>query len=143
MQTYTLQRYVGIPHATIGELQIDDMTYYSMERPWIDNRPFESCIPLGEYILKEHSSRKHPHTFALVNEDSGVYHYKSGRGRYGILIHVGNVPRDFQGCIGFGMRIGCLNHEWAVLQSRDATDAIIKQLRGGDTLRIVEKVVSW
>ena len=143
MRTYTLERYVGIPQATIGELRIGDITYYSMERPWKENKPFFSCIPLGEYILDAHDSKKHPDTFALVNEEIGVYHYDHGSGRYGILIHVGNTARDFEGCIGFGVRLGCLDREWAVLRSRDATEEVIRHLKAGDIIKIVEKKVQW
>ena len=143
MRTYTLERYVGIPHATIGELRMGDITYYSIERPWKENKPFHSCIPLGTYTLKEHSSPKHPNTFALVNESLGVYHFNNEKGRYGILIHVGNTARDFEGCIGFGLILGCLDRDWAVLKSKDATTEVLKHLQAGDKLKIVEKKVKW
>ena len=143
MRTYVIERYAGIPIATLGEFWLGDQVYYTMERPWKENKPFFSCIPLGEYTLVEHSSQKHPHTFALVNEDLNVYHYSSGKGRYGILLHVGNTASDFEGCIGFGKKLGCLNHEWAVLQSRDATQEVLAHFEAGDTIKIIEKRVLW
>lgn len=115
MRTHILTRYTGIPFCTIGEIEFGHEKYYSMERPWKENKPFHSCIPLGSYTLETHNSSSRPHTFALINEKKGVYHYPDPKAqRYAILLHPGNTFRDFEGCIGFGKILGCLNNEWAV-----------------------------
>lgn len=144
MRTHILTRYVGLPHCTIGEIEFGHDKYYSMERPWKDNKPFHSCIPLGTYTLEAHNSTSHPHTFALVNHELGVYHYEDPKAkRYGILMHKGNFSRNFEGCVGFGNRIGCLSNEWAIMRTEDSTAEVVSHMAEGDIFQIVEKKVQW
>lgn len=70
----------------------------TLECPWKGNKPFLSCIPAGVYGIEyreDAESRVHK-AFVVKN----VPH------REGILIHVGNTIRDFEGCIGLGARYG-------------------------------------
>jgi len=65
-------RYGSIPTmGTFGELKLwNDMelvfTAYTVERPWLNNTPFKSCIPAGNYILEMHASEKYPGCYAMV-----------------------------------------------------------------------------
>ena len=53
-----LNRYSYHPHGTIGELHIKEHSFYTAERPWLDNQKSISCIPTGEYKVKAYSSQK-------------------------------------------------------------------------------------
>lgn len=124
-----LTRYGSSPMGTFGELEFDGQRCFTVERPWLDNKPTVSCVPPGVYTLERHSSNKYPNTFALVNDSLGVTHYKEGWSkRYGILIHAGNVSSDLMGCIAPGERLGALNGDWAVLGSKSALSRIRKAL---------------
>ena len=111
MDTITLHR-KPLPNCSIGFMAIDNHIVHTLERPlilsnkWRGGKPFESCVPFGNYLLEPHSSDKHGHVYALVNEDLGVYHYKGDRlyetDRYAILIHVANWVREIVGCIAVG-----------------------------------------
>jgi len=55
-----------------GSFYVDgEFICYSLERPWVDNKPFVSCIPKGVYTLVPHEYKGKLNTFALVNEELG------------------------------------------------------------------------
>jgi hypothetical protein len=106
----TLKRTHHLPEATLGQLFIEDVTtdpIYTLENPLretnLDNR-----IPAGTYQCKPYSSAKHPDVYEITNVPN----------RTAILIHTGNVEKDTQGCILIGNRIGALNGEPAILESK-------------------------
>ena len=68
--------------------------YYTLERPWLNNRRSVSCIPVGEY---KGAVQYSPRFKALLPELLDV------PGRSQILIHAGNTEADTQGCILLGM----------------------------------------
>lgn len=64
----------------------------TLELAWNNNKPFNSCIPMGRYqVRKRHSDayRNHWHVLDVPNRDL-------------ILIHFGNFHRDTDGCICVG-----------------------------------------
>jgi hypothetical protein len=77
-------------------------TFQSVERPDLNNTPRQSCIPDGTYTL---GMRRSP----VVNRITKG-RFKEGwevqnvPGRSFIMIHPGNWPSDFEGCIGVGFR---------------------------------------
>jgi hypothetical protein len=95
---------------TLGVLQAFGFTFYTVEDPWNDNKPFGSCIPLGVYAMLRHNTPHHPNTWALVNPSLDIYHLPSdipterkGKGRFACLIHAGNTAKDVEGCIAIGL----------------------------------------
>lgn len=63
------------------------------ERPWLDNKPRESCIPAGLYSCVKFSGEKYKDVWELQNVPN----------RSAILIHQGNVAmKDSLGCILVG-----------------------------------------
>ena len=64
----------------------------ALERPWLDNRKGESCIPAGNYLAKRILSPKFGETFEIT----GV------TGRCNILFHAGNIMEDSHGCVILG-----------------------------------------
>lgn len=92
-QQVTITRTTSRKDGMFSTLAINNFpTTICLERPWLDNRKGESCIPAGRYIAKRVVSPK----FGDVFEVTGV------TGRDHILIHAGNIDDDTQGCILLG-----------------------------------------
>jgi len=129
MKTITLTRHSYHPAATIGKMRIENsredsyFLFHTIERPWLDNKPFESCIPEGEYIVEPYSSEKYP----------DVYEIKDVPGRTKILIHVANYAKDVQGCIGLGLSLP--DNQLMVGKSRDAMRKF-KRLMGKNVFKL-------
>jgi len=110
----------------------------TIEKPWEDNVPFESCIPEGTYILEPYTRGSGTKVVRLVNEGLGVYRTQAemgdNEGRYAILIHSGNWSTDVVGCIAPGMKRYPMrnpktkNMEQAVSRSRDAMITLMAML---------------
>jgi len=106
-------RLVRIAHfedCTLGRLTILGHTFYTVERPWLGNKPFESCIPEGVYTVKRYKSEKYPDHYEILNVPE----------RSKILIHEANFAKDVQGCIGIGLSL--MEHQRGVKNSRFAMD---------------------
>lgn len=120
-----LERLIFDKRGTFGILTVDDFNrFYTVERPWVDNKQFISCIPKGYYNLVPHLSSKYGHVLALENDSLGVTHWEEDipNNRYAILIHVANYPSDVQGCIGLGTEMT----DGMVLNSREAVHRFYK-----------------
>tara|TARA_R110002110_G_scaffold391464_1_gene604727 strand:+ start:138 stop:533 length:396 start_codon:yes stop_codon:yes gene_type:complete len=121
-----LTRFYSCKDRTIGRLQYEGATYYTIERPWQDNIPFKSCIPTGEYDLVRHDSpRFGPDCWMVSGVDDRSY----------ILFHVANTERNVVGCIGLGMAL--YPTLTGVSQSRVAMAEFHKQTQGLTTERLV------
>lgn len=70
----------------------------TLEPPWKNNKPTESCIPPGAYecfrrVTQSNLTAGHPDTFEVENVPD----------RSAILFHVGNFPVQTEGCIILGL----------------------------------------
>lgn len=93
-----LERQEHTDKSTIGSIYYNqEFVCYSLERPWLNNAPFISCIKEGVYQLEPHKYKGRIDTFALVGD--GVSHWENGLDRYAILIHSANYPSELGGCI--------------------------------------------
>jgi|SRR5271163_3036004 len=110
--SYTLVRQPSTANGTLGEMFNPDGSRlcFTMELPWDDNTPDQSCIPDGTYNCVPHNSPAHPGTWQVENVP----------GRSEILIHTGNTEKDSLGCIIVGQTTGTLNGLPAVLLSKAA-----------------------
>ena len=96
-----LERFAYSPDGTFGVMTFPTgEQFYTVERPWLGNKPMESCIPEGLYILQKRYS-------PAVDRSSGGefdegWEVTNVPGRTFIMIHPGNWPINFQGCIGVG-----------------------------------------
>ncbi len=106
-----LQRFAYSDLGTFGRLLLPSFSCYTVERPWLNNRPFVSCVPEGTYRLEP---RRYNRGGYETLEITGVPN------RSLILIHKGNLPRHVQGCVAVGRRLGCLEGTWSVLESAQA-----------------------
>lgn len=128
-----ITRRAYLPEVTLGELKLGSLSLFTLERPWIMNPKgpggmlSQSCIPDGTYEVRPHNSTQHPNTYALVNEQLGVFYQSTPAecgpadarrwGRTTILIHVGNTVEDVIGCVAPGQRCGVVNNGYSVFES--------------------------
>jgi hypothetical protein len=147
MNWLELQRQPPHLDGTPGTLLVPGLPLiYTMERQWVFNERFVSCVPAGEYKLEWHGSRKYPVSWALVG--GTVAHnpsHGSDPNRYAILIHPANWARQLNGCIAPGRGHLKLRHreaadeELAVAASRLTVNRIHRVIGSGDGwgLRII------
>lgn len=78
-------------YATYGVLvkESGEAFAVTLELPWKENKNKISRIPAGTYLLKKYSSDKFKNVFQIM----GV------PGRDKCLLHVGNFPKDTEGCV--------------------------------------------
>lgn len=101
------------PNGTNGELYYDgNRLCFTIELPWLQNKPQISCIPEGRYELEKRYS-EHFGWHLLLQQV---------KGRELILIHPGNdAMKELKGCIA---PVSILTAEGKGLQSRIALDKI-------------------
>ena len=127
MRTITLTRYESTRAGTFGHIRLDYHTWHTVERQWIDNWPFISCIPSGAYTLTPHESDRHGSCFSIIG--GSVALAKSDLEppvitRYAVLMHSANFSSELAGCIAPGMYRGAISGSPAVMSSRTALGEI-------------------
>ena len=144
MKTLRLVREPSSDMATMGILTFGDTTLSTIERPWLPTdpggKPFESCVPPGDYELIWHARANGDGVVALVNPGFGVYYQDDDRpnevGRYLILIHAGNWVFDVVGCIAPGVGRTVTEKGPMVTNSRKAMSILMDWL-GDDPAKIL------
>lgn len=121
-----LRRFAYHPDGTLGVIDIAGERFWTIERPWLDNKPNVSCIPEGKYRTGWRDSPRFGET----------WHVKDVEERTWILIHAANYPKDVQGCIGLGT--GLMADRVAVSNSRKAVAQFEKLTRDIEWLLIVK-----
>jgi hypothetical protein len=119
MSYILLERFGYTPLGTFGRLIYGDKRYFTVERPWENNRRFVSCIPEGRYKVIWHNSPKFGRTLAVIGGTVSL-HQNEKFERYAILFHAANTMDDLNGCIGVGRSLGYVNNKWAITSSADA-----------------------
>ena len=105
--------------ATLGMLSHKTFNCFTVERPWLNNIPFVSCIPPGKYLMK------------LGRYNAGgydAYVVQEVPGRSLIKLHIANLPSEILGCIGFGDSITRLNDSLGVGNSRETFENFMDML---------------
>lgn len=88
----TLVRQAYVPNAyTVGRLFCRGFSCWTLERPWLGNRPYESCVPCGNYPITIEGWVGHDGKRVVMLHDVPD--------RSAILIHPGNWVHQSQGCI--------------------------------------------
>lgn len=122
-------RQITDDQGTVGSLTIGTLQLFTLELPDRDNASGCSCIPPGEYPVRwTRSPRLKKFTYEIL----GV------PGRAGIRIHGGNFAGDTSkgyishslGCPLLGERIGRINGQRAILNSRTAVARFERYLAG-------------
>lgn len=104
-----LTRWAQVPGGMVGTLVLGDRWYVSLEREWLHNLPFMSCVPQGVYDLVPHHGEKYPDTFALVGLTVGAAPSEH-KPRYACVLHGASGPRQLQGCIALGYGLSPRSH---------------------------------
>ena len=138
MNELVLKRFCYSPMGAFGRLALPSgLELFTVERPWLNNRVQESCIPEGDYTLRMRQSgvvqRSTGGEFTHGWEVTGV------PGRTFIMLHPANTMDDLQGCIGPGRALGYVGGKWAVTDSRGAFRQLMAELAPMDewNLRIL------
>jgi hypothetical protein len=99
--------------AIVSKLRViyDDEVLFEcfvLEQPWLNNAPYESCIPAGLYKMK-----------LGIFQSGGykAYEIHVGIPRSLVKMHIGNNVKDILGCIVPGDAIAQFDGEWNVLNS--------------------------
>jgi len=100
-----LERFAWLPDGVFGRLIFPTgETFYTVEKPWLNNKPFKSCIPTGVYYLEQRHSPVVRTTSA--GEFTEGWEVIDVHNREYIMIHPGNWPGDVEGCIAVGLDFG-------------------------------------
>ncbi len=132
-----IERFCYGPMGTFGRVSYQDFHSYSVERPWENNQPFISCIPLGVYKLQ--LGTYYGGDGPGGKRDYPAYKILSVPNRTHIKIHVANIMDDLFGCIAFGTVLGFLDKRWAVLNSRRALAGFMDEMATNPALFICIK----
>jgi len=136
MKEVLLERFAHTPMGVFGNLSVDGFECYTVERPWLDNKPRESCIPEGVYQLE----------LGMYNRGGyPAYEIMNVPDRSLIKMHIANNINDVIGCVGFGSKLGYYENLWAVLDSGGAMKKFMAAMDGEDGQIIVKskQIHSW
>lgn len=127
-----LKRIALTEHGTFGVLLHEDIPFaVTMERPWLDNRVGESCIPQGEYTCLR-CNRSPDYGFRNSPRFGDTFQVYEVPGRSKILFHKGNLADDSHGCILVGEQFGVLTEVPAVLASKHGFEEFLLLLKDQD-----------
>ena len=102
--------------STIGDLSVDGAFFgYTLEPPKRSEKP--CCIPLGTYDVTIRYSSKHSRLIPHVENVPGFSE---------IEIHIGNFPRDTEGCLLIGNVASSVPDQ--ILGSKVAFDCLFRLL---------------
>ena len=136
MKQAVLERFAHTPMGVFGELTIDGVTCYTVERPWLDNKPNESCIPEGVYSLE----------LSMYNNGGyPAYEIMNVPDRSLIKMHRGNNMNDVVGCVAFGAKLWYYENLWAVSDSGGAMKKFMAAMDGQNGQIIIKskQICDW
>lgn len=114
-----LRRFIFTDYCTIGKLWLPNgYSCFTLERPWLNNQPFVSCIPTGSYdLVWDHQGR--------IRE---VPMLVDVPGRSHICIHPATNAWELQGCIAPCVTYGTMDSGKTFFgnSSRNAMDMILE-----------------
>ena len=130
MADINIQRLSYSRTETMGIMRINNLRFFTLELPWLDNQKNISCIPTGEYnYIKRVSPGKGYEVIELVDVPDRAY----------IQIHLGNYTRQIEGCILPGTGLKDIDQDGVidVTNSEEAFNQIMNHASVVGTLRIV------
>ena len=127
-----LERTAHTPWGTMGTLYLPypGVSFPTVEPRWEHNAVGKSCIPAGDYWLKQRNS-------PMVARTSGG-EFKVGwevmavKGRSLIMIHPGNWHTDSDGCILVGRAHAVIQNKPGITASRAAFKDLMHRLSARD-----------
>jgi len=133
-----LSRYGSTPMGTFGELTLGTQKWFTVERPWAQNKPSVSCIPAGVYAVK--LGAFYSGDGIGGRPDYPAYEILNVPGRAQIKIHKANIAIQVKGCVAVGKDLGCDGGHWAVRRSADAFQEL---MTAAALLDPQEITISW
>lgn len=130
MADINIQRLSYSRTETMGIMRINNLRFFTLELPWLDNQKNISCIPTGEYnYIKRVSPGKGYEVIELVDVPDRAY----------IQIHLGNYTRQIEGCILPGTGLKDIDRDGVidVTNSEEAFNQIMNHAQVVGILRIV------
>lgn len=126
METLRLDRFYMWKDCTLGVVtdKNKEIICYSLELPWLDNKPEISCIPPGTY------------TVSINNGEKKGFRLNNVIGRRDILIHIGNTVKDSKGCLIWGSSAGKLGGIDGVRDSTVTINSLLQKYPMGFILEI-------
>lgn len=125
----------NLEYGMFGVLKFNHSVFcVTLERPWLNNESYISCIPSGTYELELFKS---PKFFPKYNRK--IYCLKNVEKRTNILIHSANVMTELEGCIAVGEKYGFLNGKKAILSSLNTFIELLNKLENGKKSKIIIK----
>lgn len=125
-----LERFAYTPYGVFGKLTTDEFECYTVERPWLDNKRRESCIPEGAYTIQ----------LGRYNRGGyAAYEVMGVPNRSLIKIHKGNTIDDVIGCIATGTSLGYIKGKWAVTGSSKAFTDFMRVMNDEPTTQLLIK----
>ena len=126
MKNLILHRVHQSPIATLGKLfyisdEGDKAEFSTIERPWLNNKPYESCIPARMYLCERAFYNKGGYPCFQIMEVPNRTH---------ILFHVGNFVKDVVGCVAVGLDTDYKNN--MITNSKLAFSMFMKLLENDD-----------
>ena len=123
-----LNRFAYTPIGTFGKLYMSEFECYTVERPWLNNKVRESCIPEGEYDIE----------LGRFNRGGyAAYEVMNVPERSLIKIHIGNSMNDVIGCIAPGKSLGWIHQTWAVTSSTTTYKEFMKAMENAPQARLI------
>lgn len=120
-----LTRFYHGTDRTIGRLEYAGKSWWTIECPWLANKPSKSCIPEGDYRLERYDSpRFGARTWQVTPVD----------GRSHIAVHAANYANQLEGCIALGNAL--YRNLEGVEDSRTEVDEFYSLTESEDTLLI-------
>ena len=130
MQRIKLIRFSRTATETFGTIIKDGVPIcQTLELPWKHNARNISCIPQGVYMCNKWNSESKGAVFRISNVSN----------RSGILIHIGNIHTEIEGCILVGMYNDIIGGYNAVCHSRKTIKKLYDILDDEFELEIIER----
>jgi hypothetical protein len=119
---------------TFGVLKINGRAFcVTLERPWLDNKPYISCIPCGCYLMQKVPSDRYGLTYEVLGVENRSF----------IRIHWGNWYTDTKGCILVGQSYAKIFGDQypygkrGISNSKNIFKKFINQLHGADLCKLI------
>lgn len=90
MRELTLHRFCYAPFGVYGRFDLEGEWLFTVEPAWLDNAPFVSCIPDGEYTCRARQFYRGGYPAIEIADVPG---------RSAILFHKANWPHELGGCV--------------------------------------------
>ena len=123
-----LERFAYTPIGTFGRLKYQGKEWFTVEKPWDNNKRNISCIPEGNYTANRYLSP--------TPSRGEVWQLNNVPNRTFIQIHRGNTEKDVVGCIAVGKHLGAIRNQWAILNSRKAFEEIMEATKDLEEINI-------